>query len=97
MREDQGNYSSDPPQYVMGIDPMMSWEAQGTSRFDEHPLDLSMTTRACRQSSGHQRDATREATEVSAERGPSAGETDYFLPDLELQEPSAVRTADYTG
>ena len=72
MREDRGRYSSDPSQYGMGFEPRMSWEAQGTSRFDEHPIDLSMTTCACRQFSGHQRDAAREATEVSAERGPSA-------------------------
>ena len=44
MGEDQGNYSSDPPQYVLGIDPMMSWEAQGTAESNEHPIDLSMTT-----------------------------------------------------
>ena len=33
--------------------------------------------------------------EVSEERKPSAGGTEYFLPDLELQEASAVQTVDY--
>ena len=73
----------------------MTWEALGMMGPSEYPIDLSMTTQYCRQPSGHQRDAARGATEVSAEREPSAG--DYFLPDLELQGNTAVRTAGYTG
>ena len=97
MREDRGRYSNNPSQYGVDFKPSIYWETQGTSRIDEHPIDLSMTACACCQCSGHQRNAARGATEVSVERGLSASGTAYFLPALELQEPSAVRTADYTG
>ena len=61
----------------------------------DYPIDLSTSTQYCHQPSGHQRNAARGVTEVSAERELSAG--DNLLPDLELQGNTDVRTADHIG
>ena len=49
-----------------------------------------MKAYACRQTSGHQRNAARDATEVSEGRVSSTSGKQYFLPDHDLQEVSAV-------